>query len=224
MIEVKLLSHGFFEAIHLDSNISKRNLERSLKNILIYFELPLNDEIKFNFDCGYFNPVNATTFFNSKSKKKDYSIDFKIIKMRPSFFVFLLPYPTLYKTYKEHPKFTDYVCASNPKFFFNKRRNRFSYNVVETDLKARVSIGNILKKDIDCQNYFMDNNCYPLFVEEIQQLRILIDDYNNFLKSVFDFEIGINSLSKIIIPFFDIHEFNTINGGYEEEFNDDLPF
>jgi len=44
-------------------------------------------------------------------------------------------------------------------------------------------------------------------VEENDQLRILIDDYGNFIKKIFDFEIHIKSLSKIIIPFFDIHKY-----------------
>jgi hypothetical protein len=217
--------YGFFEEIDINRGISDCwYYDRSkFENVLVYFELPQKKDFKLRFDCGYFDPQDIITYFDLVKSKKVTNETYNVIHIQPEFFVLLLPYPSLYVNLPKD-RFKTFM-SDNPSPFFKKtvykkntvnylgngvfKNNRFNNELIESDLKYKISIGTDSVNNLSSINNFMDqhNNCYPIFVEENDQLRILIDDYGKFIKEIFDFEICIKSLSKIIIPFFDIHKF-----------------
>jgi hypothetical protein len=230
MKNVKLLTNGFFENPEKISDestqLSPYNIRKNFDKVLFYFELNTCFDYNLKFDCGYFSPKDEITYFHLKEEKTTAYNEYKIINIQPSFFVFSLPYPMLYFNInnKHQEKSFPLDYKTNP--FINQiilkkdRENRFSNEIVDSDLSKNYRI-HILEKEHPSVNSFTGNNCYPLFLQDINEVKSIADEYRGFLNEVLGFEIGVNSLSKIIIPFFDIDEFNKINGEYIE---DDWPF
>lgn len=222
MQNIKLLSNGFF--VHPEKEIDPMqltpyNIRENFEKLLLYFELDNCSDNKLKFDCGYFSPKEEITNFHLKEEKISRYNEYKIINIQPSFFVFILPYPKIYFniTNRLHEKSYPLDFKTNPfvnQLILKKEREiRFSNKIAESDLSKNYGM-HILEEEHQAVNNFTGNNCHPLFVEDINEVRLIVDDYNNFLKEILGFEIGVNSLSKIIIPFFDIEKFNEINGKF----------
>lgn len=216
MQAVKILSYGFFTGID-DNNISRHLPPKSneiVDNNIIYFECAANCESKIDFDCGFFCPKTTTTDFKFKSVKSENYEGFKIVTMKPDFFVFLLPYPTLERHYNdEYHRSSTKTISPHP--YQDKRlhfrKDGYVERTVEFDLSNKISI-KLIEYNNGRFNHFMSmyNSCYPIFVEDINEIRKLVNDYHEYVYSNLGFEIDIKSLTKIIIPFFNINNFDSI--------------
>lgn len=227
MQNVKLLSNGFFENPEKISDestqLSPYNIRKNFDKVLFYFELDNCSNNNLKFDCGYFSPKDEITHYHLKDEKTEVYNEYKIINIQPSFFVFSIPYPMFYFNItnsrfqeKSFPLNFKTNPFNNQVILRQDRKIRFSNEIVDSDLSKSYKI-HILEDEIQGINKFLYNNCHPLFLEDIKDVRLLADDYRNFLNEVLGFEIGVNSLSNIIIPFFDIDEFNKINGEFKED-------
>ena len=156
---------------------------------------------------GYFNPFKIETqFYNNKIEISNEHI---IEERQPLFFVLILPYPLLrFFHHNNHNKYGSSDWAGNPEPYKNQRFQteikRFSERQMATDLAGQIKLDNDRDKN-DTINNFFDNNNYPLFVQEHDELITLINDLDNFYKNLHGFNLNFENLKKIVIPFFELN-------------------
>lgn len=149
--------YGFFEEIDKNRDISDcwHYNNSKFEKILVYFELPQRENFNLHFDCGYFDPQEIITYFDLVESKNVPDETFNVIHIQPEFFVFLLPYPSLYVHFP-NDRFKTFM-SDNPSPFFNKtvhkkitvgylgngvfKNNRFNNECIEYDLKVSIRRG-----------------------------------------------------------------------------------
>jgi hypothetical protein len=155
---------------------------------------------------GYFNPVDAETKFYEDDIPKNEN---HIIERQPVFFVLLIPYPNL-RFFNSHHKYGTSDWASNPSPFKNKRfdrkifrKEKFSDHRLKTDLGGEIKINNLLNSHDNYNNFFNNNN-FPLFIEDHDELITIINDLDSFYFNTLGFRLKLENISKILIPFFEL--------------------
>jgi hypothetical protein len=155
---------------------------------------------------GYFSPLDSETQFYENDIKINEN---RIIERQPIFFVLLIPYPNL-RYFNSHHEFGTSDWASNPYPFKNIRFNRkifrkdkFSDYSLKTDLGGEIKINNLLNNH-DTFNNFFNNNNYPLFIEDQDELITIINDLDIFYFNTLGFRLKLENISKILIPFFEL--------------------
>ena len=103
-------------------------------------------------------------------------------------------------------------------------KERYSQRSFYSDITGRLEIIRIdFKKEFNPRiNNFLNNNCYPVFVEDAEEVILLMNDYNAFIMGVYGVELTLSSFSKILIPFFELDEQDI--QGISKEKPDLLPF
>jgi hypothetical protein len=173
---------------------------------------------------GYFNPIDAETKFYENYISKNES---RIIERQPVFFVLLIPYPNL-RFFNSHHKYGTSEGALNPSPFKNLkydrkifRKDKFSDYSLKTDLGGEIKINNLLNNH-DFFNNFFDNNNYPLFIEDQDELITIINDLDIFYFNTLGFRLKLENISKILIPFFELTPEEIL--GLSNSKSDSLPF
>ncbi len=243
-MKTRLISLGLCEKYDLENQTRILNIfqiNSYFKNVLFHFRI--NSEKKedcfaFNYQYrsyqeqifkllpqgGFFNPSTVTTEFyeNSENIKEN-----RIIERQPAFFVLLMPYPML-KYFNSHYTYGTSEWASNPSPFMKQRfdgklsrNDRFSDFRLETDLTGEIKIENVLRK-YDFYNNFFTNNNFPYFIEDHDELMTLINDLDGFYFNTLGFNLKLENLSKIIIPFFELTSIEASELSSSK--SDDLPF
>lgn len=212
-MEVKLLQLGLFEkynSIRQTHHFNTIQINNYYNETAFQFELKINDDEEFKLTPkgGYFLPSKAETIFYEKDKDK--IVFNRIIKRQPDFFAFILPYPQLKRTSPRF-KFPTAEWAFNPQPFSHGRFNgdlkekRFSYMSLKSDLEQKLLVSHSTQSNHRI-NDFIENNCYPIFVEAHDELCILMNDYLSFIKQTINADLSLKSFSKNVIPFFEINE------------------
>lgn len=227
-MKVRILSLGLYEKFDFNnqtSHIHSIQIKNYFDNVEFQFRFDLNSSEKYKINASYcsFNPSTVESKFYKNHFETN--ADINKINRKPGFYVFILPYPWLQKKTSEsnfpHDAWA-FNCEPYKNGLFNndsQRKKRFSKFSFQNDFNGQVLINNNRHTFI---NNFIDNNCYPLFVETDDELMVLINDYNIFLKSTLNIEIGIQNLGKIVIPFFELTS-DEVSSLLKEE-SDDLPF
>jgi hypothetical protein len=173
---------------------------------------------------GYFNPLKAETKFYENDIEKN---EYRIIERQPAFFVLLIPYPKL-RFFNSYHKYGTSDWASNSSPFKNLkfdrkifRKDKFSDYSLKTDLGGEIKIDNILNNH-DFYNNFFENNNYPLFIEDQDELITIINDLDVFYFNTLGFRLKLDNISKILIPFFELTPKEAI--GLSNAKSDDLAF
>ena len=213
-MNVRFLSLGFYEKFDFDNQTTYSGNSRRIKNYfgktLFHFKLNFSNSKNqiININGGFFDPINVETSFYDNEIKNN--VDYTIIERQPDFYAFLIPYPILNrKIPNDLSPGEDW--AFNPKPYKeasylrdDSRKKRFSNSSLKSDMSGAITINNDCLWRYTYHNNFFDNNCYPIFVSDIEELEILIGGLSNFYKSIFGFSINKDNLSKIIIPFFEL--------------------
>jgi hypothetical protein len=213
-MDIRFISLGFYEKFDFDNQTSYsgdlRRIKNYFGNTLFHFKMNFNNSENqiININGGFYDPINAeTNFYYNETITND---DYIIIERQPDFYAFLIPYPIL------NIKFPNDLSpgedwAFNPKPFNeasylkdDSRKKRFSNSSLKYDMRGAITINNDCLWRYTYHNNFFDNNCYPIFVSNIEELEILIVGLRNFYKAIFGFSINKDNLSKIIIPFFEL--------------------
>ena len=244
-MEVRLISLGLCEKLDLKKkswNSHSIQVENYFKNKIFHFNLNSEKDEdylatgresrgypkhKFNIKAkgGYFNPtIVETQFYDNEIEISNECI---IENRQPLFFVLLIPYPSL-RFFNDHHKYGTSDWAFNPKPFSKMRfesnftrEKRFSNLSLKTDLGGEVKISNVLNK-FDTINNFFDNNNYPLFIEDHDELITLINDLDCFYNNLHNLNLNLKNLTKIIIPFFELNS-NEVHELRNSK-SDNLPF
>ncbi|WP_192349348.1 hypothetical protein [Algoriphagus sp. Y33] len=214
-MKVRLLAMGLFEEYdptNYTRHLSNLRLEKFYQKKAYHFnfETKIDTKYKISPKGGYFSPLKAETFFyvdESDRKPVEFS---SVISRKPSFFAFILPNPVLHRTdLKTGYTINDISHRGQP--FNNERFHNKSYIEsfknfsLDSDLAGKISIIHELH-DFSFINNFLENNCYPIFIQDQEELCILINDYKVFLEKIFNLNVDIKSFSKTIIPFFKLEE------------------
>lgn len=156
---------------------------------------------------GFFDPkIVHTSYYKEEINA---FVEKKIIERQPLFFAVLIPYPilTLHNTYH---KFGDEDWGGNSYPFKEQRfsnslirKKRFSEFRLKTDLGSEIKIKNNPGR-YEFHNNFLHNNCYALFIEDHDELITFINDLSYFYKFIIGVNLGLNNISKIVIPFFEL--------------------
>ena len=225
-METKLISLGLCESIDLNGQSKYYNfykIRNYFNNTLFQFSIN-SEKIEDHFATnsryrsykeqtfkllpkgGYFNPVERVTkFYDNDTTTREN----QIIIRQPVFFVILLPYPSLlfFNNYHNYGS-TDW--ASNPYPFKNlrfnskiSRKENFSEYRLKTDLEGEIKIDNTISNH-DSYNNFFNNNNFPLFIEDHDELITIINDLDSFYYNTLGFRLKLENISKIIIPFFEL--------------------
>ena len=214
-MKVRLLAMGLFEDYD-PINYTRHYNYFKVKNFYhdtVYhfnFETNVDTEYKISPKGGFFSPLKAETFFyENESDRK--SAEFpSVVNRKPSFFVFILPNPVLHRTDLKTGYTIDDISFKGQSFdrarFYDKSYleslTKFS---LDSDLTGKIHVIQKLH-DFSFINNFLENNCHPIFIQDHDELCILINDYKLFLERTFNLTVDIKSFSKIIIPFFKLEE------------------
>lgn len=173
---------------------------------------------------GYFNPLDVVTKFYDNSRTMNEN---SIIERQPVFFVLLIPYPML-NYYNSYHTYGSRDWASNPSPFKNQRFNqnilrkdKFSEYRLKIDLEGEIKIDNILNRH-DFHNNFFNNNNFPLFIDDHDELITMINDLDSFYFNTLGFNLKLENISRIIIPFFELTPKEALDLSNSK--SDDFPF
>jgi hypothetical protein len=242
-MKARLISLGLCENYDLDNQTKHFNIfqiKNYFKNTLFHFEI--NSEKTKDYFCksqyqgegyheqvfkilpkgGYFNPLDVQTkFYDNHSS----IIENSIIERQPVFFVLLFPYP-MFKFFNSYRKYGSSDFSSNPKPFSQKsfnqenlRKDNFSDYNLKIHLGSVIKIDNLLRNH-DYYNNFFDNNNFPLFIDNHDELITLLNDLDSFYFNTLGFNLKLENISRIIIPFFELKPKEVL--GLKNSKSDDL--
>jgi hypothetical protein len=218
-MKIKIISLGFFSDYNQDYSFIRMDRIQSatFQNIVFHFSIETDSQYHFKISPmgGFFIPSKAETYFYSNLDEKASTKFSSVLEVQPSFFVFLLPMPFLRKINRRTGYCTDRFSSIRPFRIFSEFSTNFNgeidNNKLNSDLSSKI-IFSEFQSSHKLINDFRENNCYPFFLQDPNELCILIDDYAEFFTEAFKFQINLLSFTKMVIPFFNIVECQSVFG------------
>jgi hypothetical protein len=226
-MNIRFISLGFCEMFDFENQTrfcNSNQIKNYFGNTIFHFKInstkkedywAINDQAishtKLDFHLtpqgGFFDPKSVyTSYYKEKNNTFE---DSAIINRQPVFFAVLIPYPIL-KLFNSGFKNGNEEWGGNSHPFRNQRfstsldrEKRFSDFRLKTDLESEIKINNVLGR-YDHHNDFFRNNCYPLFIENHDELITIVNDLSYFYKRFLEIDLALNNISKIVIPFFEL--------------------